>query len=145
MKPSRNPVRVLAPHTGRKLRLMRRCMGALIVGAVNGTSKDALLTKHYSPVEGLWQQCPLVLEIDEIAAGSYKHRSPPEIVGTGYVVKSLEAALWAFYRSGSFRNGCLLAVNLGNDADTTGAIFGQLAGAYYGEDGIPPSWLDKLA
>jgi ADP-ribosyl-[dinitrogen reductase] hydrolase len=66
-------------------------------------------------------------------------------MGTGYVVRSLEAALWAFYRSDSFRDGCLLAVNLGDDADTTGAIFGQLAGAYYAEDGIPQSWRGKLA
>jgi ADP-ribosyl-[dinitrogen reductase] hydrolase len=122
-----------------------RYMGALIVGAVNGASKEELLTSHYSPVEGYWQQCPLVDEIDEIAAGSYKHKDPPEIEGTGYVVKSLEAALWAFCQSDSFRNGCLLAVNLGDDADTTGAVFGQLAGAYYGEDSIPQSWRDKLA
>ncbi|HBY77548.1 MAG TPA: ADP-ribosylglycohydrolase, partial [Cyanobacteria bacterium UBA11148] len=65
--------------------------------------------------------------------------------GTGYVVKSLEAALWAFYHSQSFEEGCLLAVNLGDDADTTGAVYGQLAGAFYGEQGIPQSWRDKLA
>jgi ADP-ribosyl-[dinitrogen reductase] hydrolase len=122
-----------------------RFMGALIVGAVNGTSKEELLARRYSPVEGYWEHSPLVEEIDEIAAGSYKHKDPPEIAGTGYVVRSLEAALWAFYRSDSFRIGCLLAVNLGDDADTTGAVFGQLAGAYYGEDGIPQSWRDKLA
>ena len=84
-------------------------------------------------------------EINEIAMGSFKHREPPEIKGTGYVVKSLEAALWAFYHSHSFREGCLLAVNLGDDADTTGAVYGQLAGAYYGEQGIPQSWLEQLA
>ena len=122
-----------------------RYMGALIVGAVNGASKEELLAGHYSPVETYWQQCPLVHEIDEIAAGSYKRKKPPEIEGTGYVVKSLEAALWAFYQSDSFRSGCLLALNLGDDADTTGAVFGQLAGAYYGEDSIPQSWRDKLA
>jgi len=60
-------------------------------------------------------------------------------MGSGYVVKSLEAALWAFSRSSNFREGCLLAVNLGNDADTTGAIYGQLAGAYYGVEGFPPN------
>lgn len=119
-------------------------MGALIVGAVNGASKVELLSSRYSPVEGYWQECPLVEEIAEIAAGSYKHKNPPEIMGTGYVVRILEAALWAFYRSDSFRNGCLLAVDLGDDADTTGAVFGQLAGAYYGEEGIPQSWLGKL-
>jgi len=122
-----------------------RYLGALIVGAVNGASREELLSSHYSPIPDYWDKNPLVDEIDEIAAGSFKHRQPPEIRGTGYVVKSLEAALWAFYHSQSFEEGCLLAVNLGDDADTTGAVYGQLAGAFYGEQGIPQSWRDKLA
>jgi ADP-ribosyl-[dinitrogen reductase] hydrolase len=61
------------------------------------------------------------------------------------VVKSLEAALWAFHDNDNFRDGCLLAVNLGDDADTTGAIYGQLAGSYYGEGAIPSGWRKKLA
>jgi ADP-ribosyl-[dinitrogen reductase] hydrolase len=60
------------------------------------------------------------------------------------VVRSLEAALWAFYRSDSFRDGALLAVNLGNDADTTGAIYGQLAGAFYGVNAIPKDWIERV-
>jgi ADP-ribosylglycohydrolase len=61
------------------------------------------------------------------------------------VVRSLEAALWAFYRSDSFREGALRAVNLGDDADTTGAIYGQLAGAYYGVNAVPQDWIGRLA
>lgn len=61
------------------------------------------------------------------------------------MVAALEAALWAFHGSASFREGALLAVNLGDDADTTGAIYGQLAGAFYGAGSIPPEWLAKLA
>ena len=122
-----------------------RYLGALIVGAVNGVSREELLSERYSPVPGYWEENPLVEEIDEIALGSFKHRQPPEIQGSGYVVKSLEAALWAFYNSHSFREGCLLAVNLGDDADTTGAVYGQLAGAFYGESGIPESWRSQLA
>ncbi len=53
--------------------------------------------------------------------------------------------LWAFHHGESFREGALLAVNLGDDADTTGAVYGQLAGAYYGETGIPDGWFQKLA
>lgn len=49
----------------------------------------------------------------------------------------MEAALWAFHNSENFQDGCLLAVNLGEDADTTGAIYGQLAGAYYGKKDSP--------
>ena len=122
-----------------------RYLGGLLVGAVNGVSKDELLSERYSPVPGYWTESPLAPKIDEIARGSFKRREPPEIRGTGYVVKSLEAALWAFYRGDSFREGCLLAVNLGDDADTTGAIYGQLAGAFYGEQGIPEAWRARLA
>ena len=57
----------------------------------------------------------------------------------------MEAALWAFYKTDSFEDGCLLAVNLGEDADTVGAIYGQLAGAYYGLNKIPKKWTNKLA
>ena len=121
-----------------------RYLGALIVGAVNGVSREELLSDRYSPIPGYWDENPLCEEINEIAAGSFKHRQPPEIKGTGYVVKSLEAALWAFYHSHSFREGCLLAVNLGDDADTTGAVYGQLAGAFY-RQGIPKSWRSLLA
>ncbi|HEY9653824.1 MAG TPA: ADP-ribosylglycohydrolase family protein [Coleofasciculaceae cyanobacterium] len=122
-----------------------RYFGALLIGAIQGVSREELLSRRYSPIPGYWDENPLVAEIDEIAAGSFKRREPPEIKGTGYVVKSLEAALWAFHRSESFEDGCLLAVNLGDDADTTGAVYGQLAGAFYGEQGIPRKWRDRLA
>ncbi len=122
-----------------------RYFSGLIVGAVHGVSKEDLLSSFYSPIPNYRQQQFLVSEIAEIAAGSFKKRQPPEIRGTGYVVKSLEAALWAFYHSDSFREGCLLAVNLGDDADTTGAVYGQLAGAFYGVSGIPEQWRTRLA
>ena len=83
--------------------------------------------------------------IDAIPAGSFRDRQPPEIAGTGYVVKSLEAALWAFQGAEDFGEAVLTAVNLGDDADTTGAVCGQLAGACWGESGIPAEWRDGLA
>jgi ADP-ribosylglycohydrolase len=118
---------------------------ALIIGALNGQSKENILSPEYTPVDNLWENNPLCPEIAEIAQGSFKEKNPPEIKGTGYVVKSIEAALWAFYQTTSFKQGCLLAVNLGDDADTTGAIYGQLAGAYYGAGNIPAQWRDNLA
>lgn len=121
-----------------------RYFGGLLVGAVNGAEKEELLSECYSPVPGLWEEQPLAPEIDEVAAGSFKNRQPPEIVGSGYVVRSLEAALWAFCNSSSFEGGCLLAVNLGDDTDTTGAVYGQLAGAFYGVEDIPESWLNTV-
>ncbi|MGC8907882.1 MAG: ADP-ribosylglycohydrolase family protein [Desulfomonilaceae bacterium] len=122
-----------------------RYLGGLIVGTVQGVSKEELLSELYSPATGYWSEKPLIRDIEEIARGSFKRKEPPEIEGSGYVVKSLEAALWAFYKTDSFKEGCLRAVNLGNDADTTAAVYGQIAGAYYVEKDIPSSWLNKLA
>lgn len=122
-----------------------RYYGGLIVGALRGASKEELLSAMYSPAPALWSARPLHACIAEVADGSFRTKQPPDIVGSGYVVRSLEAALWAFHNSNSFREGCLMAVNLGNDADTTAAIFGQLAGAYYGLDDIPAEWRGRLA
>ena len=80
-----------------------------------------------------------------MARGSFRSKEPPEIVGSGFVVRSLEAALWALSRTKSFSDGALRAVNLGDDADTTGAVYGQLAGAVYGEEAIPADWRSRLA
>lgn len=68
-----------------------------------------------------------------------------EIFGRGYVVDSLQAAVWCFLQTNSFAEGALLAANLGDDADTTAAIYGQIAGAHYGLDALPVEWLEKLA
>jgi len=122
-----------------------RYFGALLASAVAGVDKETLLSKRYCPALNYWETNPLVKEIDEVASGSFKNKKPPAIRGGGYVVESLEAALWAFYNSDNFQEGALKAVNLGNDADTTGAIYGQLAGAFYGENAIPISWLEKLS
>ena len=122
-----------------------RYFGGLIVGAVQGVSKEDLLSPRYTPVEGLWDGEPLCPEIDAVANGSFKLQEPPKIKGTGYIVDSLEAALWAFHNSSNFKDGCLLAVNLGNDADTTAAIYGQLAGAHYGIEEIPTKWRERIA
>ncbi|MYJ41572.1 MAG: ADP-ribosylglycohydrolase family protein, partial [Acidimicrobiaceae bacterium] len=101
-------------------------------------------SEHYSPVEGLWDEAPLAPRIAAIADGSFKHKQPPEIRGTGYVVDTLEAVLWAFFHTEDFREGALKVVNLGHDADTTGAIFGQIAGAHYGVESIPAEWRQRL-
>jgi len=121
-----------------------RYFGGLLVGAVEGVSKQELLSPRYSPAPEYFDSHPLVEKIDTVAAGSFKEHDPPRIRGSGYVVESLEAALWAFHRTDTFEEGALAAVNLGNDADTTGAVYGQLAGAFYGADSIPDGWLEKL-
>jgi ADP-ribosylglycohydrolase len=122
-----------------------RYYGGLIAGALRGASREELLSPMYAPVPGLWDAAPLAPEIEAVARGSFLRREPPEIRGTGYVVQSLEAALWSFSKAWNFRDAVLHAVNLGDDADTTGAICGQLAGAHHGFDGIPAEWREGLA
>jgi ADP-ribosylglycohydrolase len=122
-----------------------RYFAGLLVGALAGVDKDTLLSPRYCPVEGYWDDHPLHPEIAAVADGSFQEKDPPKIRGTGHVVRSLEAALWAFDRASSFREAILLAVNLGDDADTTGAICGQLAGAFYGFEGLPKKWCSLLS
>ena len=119
-----------------------RYLGGILWALIHGVTKEEVLAPHYHPAGETWEG--MTPAIAAIAAGSFKEKNPPEIRGTGYVVQSLEAALWAFHRSSTFEEGALMAVNLGEDADTTGAIFGQLGGALYGLDGIPARWLEML-
>ena len=94
---------------------------------------------------GFWSQGDLHEAVAAVARGSWRGKEPPAIRGTGYSVAALEAAIWAVAGARDFRDAVLRAANLGDDADTTAAIAGQLAGAAYGASGIPADWLSKLA
>ena len=120
-----------------------RYFAGVLVGALTGVDKAALLSPRYCPTAGYWERNPLAANIDSIASGSFKANT--EVRGTGYVVHTLEAALWAFHHTRDFREGALKVVNLGDDADTTGAVYGQIAGAHYGVKAIPAEWLERLA
>ncbi len=87
-------------------------------------------------------QLPAVLQC--ISEQLFRSKSRDEIKGSGYVVESLEAALWCFWHTDNFRDAILAAANLGDDADTTAAICGQLAGAFYGQSGIPADWVNAI-
>jgi ADP-ribosylglycohydrolase len=117
-----------------------RYFGGLILGALRGEEKESLLAPYYAPLGVSWVEAPLSPEISKVAFGSFQEKQEQDLRASGYVVHTLEAALWAFHNSDNFRDGALLAVNLGGDADTTGAIYGQLAGAYYGVESIPEEW-----
>ena len=121
-----------------------RYFAALLVGALSGQSKSALLSEGIQLIDRPVGDPLLAPRIRGIAAGSYKSKGPSSIRASGYVVHTLEAALWAFHQSSTFKEGALLAVNLGEDADTTGAVYGQLAGAFYGASAIPGAWRDRL-
>ncbi len=119
--------------------------GVVLAGLLHGRPREEVLDPDWPGLRRLSEIHPLHPEVAAVAAGSFRRKSPPEIRGGGYVVHSLEAALWAFHDAKDFREAVLRAVNLGDDADTTGAVCGQLAGAHWGERGIPPSWLQDLA
>ena len=121
-----------------------RYFAALLVSAIHGARREELVVPHFSPAPGFWDAEPLCPAIARVAAGSFLTREPPEVRAGGGAVDCLEAALWAFSRGRSFEEVVLAAVNLGEDADTAGAVAGQLAGACYGHQGIPPSWRKGL-
>ena len=68
-----------------------------------------------------------------------------DIHSTEYVIDTLEASLWCIFNTTNYKDAVLKAVNLGDDANTVGAITGGLAGIIYGYDTIPPEWLEVLA
>ncbi len=114
-----------------------RLLGGMLFQALSGADKEAILLDHgvndaTSP------------KVQAIARGEYRTKTESEIRGSGYVVQSLEAALWCFWQTSSFAEAVLLAANLGDDADTTAAVCGQVAGAFCGDSGIPPHWLERL-
>ncbi len=108
----------------------------LLADAIEGRPVSEVL----SPTQRDWSGA-----IAGIMAGSWRGKPRHQICASGYVAHSLEASLWSVGRSASFADAVLLAANLGEDADTTAAITGQLAGAMHGVSGIPEHWLGKLA
>ncbi len=119
-----------------------RYLALVLAALAHGKERQAVLDPGWPLLERIG---PLHPAVREVAMGSYRRRQPPEIRGGGYVVHCLEAALWAFHDATDFREAVLRAVNLGDDADTTGAVCGQIAGAYWGEGGIPEEWRAGLA
>ncbi|CAF4193720.1 unnamed protein product [Rotaria sp. Silwood2] len=125
-----------------------RYYGALIVAVLRGETKQQLLDDNFYLNHKSWfNNKPLTPDVMKVAQGSYKKAGGYHdgIRGKGYIVDALEAALRAFYYDeDSFEKGVLDAVNLGGDTDTTAAIYGPLAGAYYGFDNLPKKWISQV-
>lgn len=121
-----------------------RLLADILVRAVAGETKEKLLRLPDDRVKGpvLSLRCEKIVAI---AHGDFLSKPRDEIRGSGYVVACLEAALYCFAQTPSFEEAVLMAANLGDDADTTGAVCGQIAGAYYGASAIPQDWLCRLA
>ena len=113
-----------------------KLFGLALARALAGGSKEEIL--------GPSEFAPSQPRVAAIARAEYASKSRSEIRGSGYSVAALEAALWCFRETDSFETAVLEAVNLGDDADTTGAIVGQIAGAFYGLDSIPAHWRERL-
>jgi ADP-ribosyl-[dinitrogen reductase] hydrolase len=115
-----------------------RLFARVIIRALQVRSKDEILLGDRESFSG----SPKIVAL---ARGEYIGKTAGEIHGSGYVVDSLEAALWCYQRTSTFKEAILLAANLGDDADTTAAVCGQVAGATCGESGIPSGWLARLS
>lgn len=115
-----------------------RLFARMIHRALRGESKESVLLGDTETFVG---EPRLV----DIARGTYRNKPISDIRGSAYVSESLEAALWAFHTTESFADAVLAAANLGHDADMTAAVCGQVAGAFYGEQAIPPRWIELLA
>lgn len=114
-----------------------RLLSAIILEGIKTGDKDAAL----SSVETLH----VADKISHVRNRDYEEKVRDEIKSDGYVVSTLEAAMWSVWKTNNFRDALLLAVNLGDDADTVGAVTGQIAGAIYGVDEIPKEWITDLA
>jgi len=136
-------VRVLPAESARTTHGAEECVeasrlfGGMICRALAGASKDDVLFGDAAAGGPP--------RIAAIARGEYVRLAETDVRGTGYVVESLEAALWCFAHTDDYPSAVLRAANLGDDADTTAAVCGQLAGAFYGAGGIPLRWRTILA
>ena len=110
-------------------------LGEMLYLALNGSSKEEILKVKVSAT---------MPRVESIINGDYKMKSSHQLTGTGYVIDTLETALWCYWKTSSFKEAVLLAVNMSVDADTVAAVCGQLAGAFYGYEGIPKEWLQVL-
>jgi ADP-ribosyl-[dinitrogen reductase] hydrolase len=113
-----------------------RMFARMLCAAIDGASKAEVL----GAAEGEEGSERLV----GIAHGAYRDADEARIRGTGYVVDCLEAALWCFDRADSYETAVLAAANLGDDADTTAAVCGQIAGAFHGASTIPARWRERV-
>ncbi|KAH1488149.1 hypothetical protein LV164_006341 [Aspergillus fumigatus] len=114
----------------------------LIVRALNGASKEDL-AEEFARIN--FTDVKVKQRLDRYSSlTDWENTDEEHIKSSGYVLSTLEAALWAFFTTSTFKSGAVKVVNLGDDADTVGAVYGGLAGSYYGLEEIPADWIASL-
>ena len=108
----------------------------LLLDAIEGRPREQVLRPRAWPADE---------DVAAVAGNSWVGKSRSDIHSSGYVIHTLEAALWSVARAQDFREAVLTAANLGDDADTVAAVTGQLAGALWGATAIPAEWVERLA
>lgn len=114
---------------------MTAVFGGLLYNATKANSKDEVF--DFSEMSNVQEQVTALVE-------KAIEQTEETLKPTGYVINTLEVAIWAFMTTDNFGDGMVKAVNMGGDADTIGAVYGQLAGAYYGVEDIPIEWRKEL-
>jgi ADP-ribosyl-[dinitrogen reductase] hydrolase len=111
-------------------------LATVLASLIEGKPLRDVLSASYGPF------CP---SVQAVMNGSYRSKARSTIRSSGYVIHTLEASLWSVSETTTFRDAVLLAVNLGDDADTVGAVTGQIAGSAYGMSNIPEEWIKRVA
>lgn len=126
----------LSTHSSKLCIESCKLLGFIIHNLINGVTKKDLIIKL--------KEFNTITELQSICNSDFLNKSIKDIESSGYVISTLESALYSFYKFDTFKESVLFAVNLGNDSDTVGCVTGIISGAYYGIRKIPIEWIKTL-
>lgn len=122
-----------------------RLLGAILAAAVpDARPGDKVDFFRAACDPAIFAAEPLCEAISRLAGGEWRGKPYQAISGSGYAVATLETALWCFSNTRTFEDGLVKTIDVGDDTDTTGAVYGQIAGAWYGAEAIPARWIQPL-
>jgi len=135
-------------HAHRRSQMACGIYISIAIGLLQGLSPQDAYLQGIKNIQEIYRQPLYAQEIqlfERVLNGEIANLPIDEIESGGYVIHTLEAALWCFLNNYSYSETVLKAVNLGGDTDTTAAVAGGLAGIYYGFENIPPEWVEQIA
>lgn len=121
---------------------------SIAISLLQGSELETAYQQGWKQVQQIYQKPPYSSELshfERVTSGAIASLPVDAIQSSGYVIHTLEAALWCLFNTSSYAEAVLQAVNLGDDTDTTAAVTGGLAGIYYGLENIPAEWLSQIA